>query len=208
MRFETSPSQSGEPLRACSCIAGRRDGGKEEENLEKYYAAWKRIISSFRSIFECVVMPVPIFLNHVARRRQPARDRASSSRHSSLRKYRRAASPLARFSLGKPKTADEISDPAPPKNDPADEWRISHPILWGTSLFTSSGMYQRPNGDPLHAPVASMENPLSRIPFDTRDGRGTRLIPRPRDQRKALHDLQTFSSHRSTFSQRSANVGQ
>ncbi len=61
-------------------------------------------------------------------------------------------------------------------------------------------MYRRPNGTPIRI-CRIHGDPLPRIPFGTRDGQGTRLIPRPRDQRRALHDLQTFSSHRSIFFQ-------
>ncbi|QPB24651.1 cytochrome P450 [Rhizobium sp. 007] len=69
------------------------------------------------------------------------------------------------------------------------------------SLFTSPGMAPTPNGDP-HAAVARVhgEPRIFYSPFNTRDGRGTWVITRARDQRKVLEDLETFSSHRSIFS--------
>lgn len=141
-----------------------------------------------------------------------ARDQASSSRHSSLRKYRRAASPFARFSLERPQTADEISDPAQPENDPADEWR-ERSKTYGESDFRSRSYRARllrlncsnrpactgAQWNPATRICRIHGEPLSRFPFDTRDWPGTWLIPRPRDQCKALDDPQTLSSHCSIF---------
>ncbi|NGO53346.1 cytochrome P450 [Allomesorhizobium camelthorni] len=68
------------------------------------------------------------------------------------------------------------------------------------SLFTSPGMLPTPNGDP-HAAVACVHAgpPIFYSPFNTRDGRGTWVITRARDQRRVLQDAETFSSHRSIF---------
>ncbi|WP_394889902.1 cytochrome P450 [Mesorhizobium sp. AaZ16] len=68
------------------------------------------------------------------------------------------------------------------------------------SLFTSPGMAPTPNGDP-HAAVACAHAgpPIFYSPFNTRDGRGTWVITRARDQRRVLQDAETFSSHRSIF---------
>lgn len=68
------------------------------------------------------------------------------------------------------------------------------------SLFTSPGMAPTPNGDP-HAAVACVHAgpPIFYSPFNTRDGRGTWVITRARDQRRVLQDAETFSSHRSIF---------
>ncbi|WP_208246305.1 cytochrome P450 (plasmid) [Rhizobium sp. T1470] len=69
------------------------------------------------------------------------------------------------------------------------------------SLFTSPGMAPTANGDP-HAAVARVhgEPHIFYSPYNTRDGRGTWVITRARDQRKVLEDIETFSSHRSIFS--------
>ncbi len=68
------------------------------------------------------------------------------------------------------------------------------------SLFTSPGMAPTPNGDP-QAAVAHLHDgpPIFYSPFNTRDGRGTWVITRARDQRRILQDAETFSSHRSIF---------
>ncbi|TCU32822.1 cytochrome P450 [Rhizobium azibense] len=68
------------------------------------------------------------------------------------------------------------------------------------SLFTSPGMQRTPNGDP-HAAVACVHNgpPIFYSPSNTRDGRGTWVITRAKDQRRLLQDTATFSSHRSLF---------
>ncbi|MDK1378127.1 MULTISPECIES: cytochrome P450 [unclassified Sinorhizobium] len=68
------------------------------------------------------------------------------------------------------------------------------------SLFTSPGMGPTPNGDP-HAAVACAHDapPIFYSPNNTRDGRGTWVITRAKDQRRVLHDTATFSSHRSIF---------
>jgi cytochrome P450 len=68
------------------------------------------------------------------------------------------------------------------------------------SLFTSPGMQPTPNGDP-HAAIARVHGgpPIFYSPFNTRDGRGTWVITRARDQRRVLQDAETFSSHRSIF---------
>ncbi|MDK1389286.1 cytochrome P450 [Sinorhizobium sp. 7-81] len=68
------------------------------------------------------------------------------------------------------------------------------------SLFTSPGMAPTPNGDP-HAAVACVHDgpPIFYSPCNTRDGRGTWVITRARDQRRVLEDAETFSSHRSIF---------
>ncbi|OHV79377.1 cytochrome P450 [Ensifer sp. LCM 4579] len=68
------------------------------------------------------------------------------------------------------------------------------------SLFTSPGMAPTPNGDP-HAAVACAHDgpPIFYSPDNTRDGRGTWVITRARDQRRVLRDTETFSSHRSIF---------
>ncbi|WP_179213978.1 cytochrome P450 [Rhizobium sullae] len=69
------------------------------------------------------------------------------------------------------------------------------------SLFTSPGMAPTANGDP-HAAIARVHGMphIFYSPFNTRDGRGTWVITRARDQRKVLEDIETFSSHRSIFS--------
>ncbi|CDM60459.1 putative cytochrome P450 127A1 (plasmid) [Rhizobium favelukesii] len=69
------------------------------------------------------------------------------------------------------------------------------------SLFTSPGMAPTANGDP-HAAVARVhgEPHIFYSPYNPRDGRGTWVITRARDQRKVLEDIETFSSHRSIFS--------
>ncbi|WP_172402019.1 cytochrome P450 [Ensifer aridi] len=68
------------------------------------------------------------------------------------------------------------------------------------SLFTSPGMAPTLNGDP-HAAVACAHDgpPIFYSPDNTRDGRGTWVITRARDQRRVLRDTGTFSSHRSIF---------
>ncbi|WP_198516892.1 cytochrome P450 [Sinorhizobium meliloti] len=68
------------------------------------------------------------------------------------------------------------------------------------SLFTSPGMAPTPNGDP-NAAVACVHDgpPIFFSPSNTRDGRGTWVITRARDQRRVLRDTKTFSSHRSIF---------
>ncbi|MBP1884822.1 cytochrome P450 [Ensifer mexicanus] len=68
------------------------------------------------------------------------------------------------------------------------------------SLFTSPGMGPTPDGDP-HAAVACAHDAPSIFysPNNTRDGRGTWVITRAKDQRRVLHDTATFSSHRSIF---------
>nr|WP_152718197.1 cytochrome P450 [Microvirga tunisiensis] len=68
------------------------------------------------------------------------------------------------------------------------------------SLFTSAGMPSTPNGDP-HAAVACAHAgpPIFYSPYNTRDGRGTWVFTRARDQRRVLQDAETFSSHRSIF---------
>ncbi|MCZ4093137.1 cytochrome P450 [Sinorhizobium psoraleae] len=68
------------------------------------------------------------------------------------------------------------------------------------SLFTSPGMAPTPNGDP-HAAVACVHDgpPIFYSPSNTRDGRGTWVVTRAKDQRRVLQDTETFSSHRSIF---------
>ncbi|MFD1984725.1 cytochrome P450 [Mesorhizobium newzealandense] len=68
------------------------------------------------------------------------------------------------------------------------------------SLFTSPGMLPTPNGDP-HAAVACVHEgpPIFYSPYNTRDGQGTWVITRAKDQRRVLQDAETFSSHRSIF---------
>ncbi|KLK90559.1 cytochrome P450 [Microvirga vignae] len=68
------------------------------------------------------------------------------------------------------------------------------------SLFTSAGMLPTPNGDP-HAAVACVHAgpPIFYSPYNTRNGRGTWVITRAKDQRRVLQDAETFSSHRSIF---------
>ncbi len=68
------------------------------------------------------------------------------------------------------------------------------------SLFTSPGMQRMPNGDP-HAAVACLHDgpAIFYSPNNTRDGRGTWVITRAKDQRRLLQDTATFSSHRSIF---------
>lgn len=68
------------------------------------------------------------------------------------------------------------------------------------SLFSSPGMAPTPNGDP-HAAVACVHDgpPIFYSRSNTRDGRGTWVITRARDQRRVLQDTRTFSSHRSIF---------
>ncbi|MEI9401893.1 cytochrome P450 [Mesorhizobium argentiipisi] len=68
------------------------------------------------------------------------------------------------------------------------------------SLFTSPGMPPTANGDP-HAAVTCVHAgpPIFYAPNNTRDGRGTWVMTRARDQRTVLQDTETFSSHRSIF---------
>ncbi|GLS32018.1 Cytochrome P450 [Mesorhizobium albiziae] len=68
------------------------------------------------------------------------------------------------------------------------------------SLFTSPGMPPTPNGDP-HAAVACVHAGLAIFysPYNTRDGLGTWVVTRAKDQRRVLQDAETFSSHRSIF---------
>ncbi|WP_027168911.1 cytochrome P450 [Mesorhizobium sp. WSM3224] len=68
------------------------------------------------------------------------------------------------------------------------------------SLFTSPGMAPTANGDP-HAAVACVHDgpPIFYSPNNTRDGQGTWVITRAKDQRTVLQDTETFSSHRSIF---------
>ncbi|MDL2408264.1 cytochrome P450 [Rhizobium calliandrae] len=68
------------------------------------------------------------------------------------------------------------------------------------SLFTSPGMQRISNGDP-HEAVARVHAgpPIFYSPDNTRDGRGTWLITRAKDQRQVLQDPETFSSNRSIF---------
>ncbi|PVE21493.1 cytochrome P450 [Microvirga sp. KLBC 81] len=68
------------------------------------------------------------------------------------------------------------------------------------SLFTSAGMLPTPNGDP-QAAVACVHAgpPIFYSPYNTRNGRGTWVITRAKDQRRVLQDAETFSSHRSIF---------
>lgn len=68
------------------------------------------------------------------------------------------------------------------------------------SLFTSPGMAPTPNGDP-QAAVACVHAgpPIFYSPMNTRDGKGTWVITRAKDQRRVLQDPETFSSHRSIF---------
>ncbi|WP_336962623.1 cytochrome P450 [Sphingobium aquiterrae] len=68
------------------------------------------------------------------------------------------------------------------------------------SLFTSPGMQPTPNGDPQAAAACVHAGPrVFYSPVNTRDGRGTWVITRAKDQRRVLQDPETFSSHRSIF---------
>jgi cytochrome P450 len=68
------------------------------------------------------------------------------------------------------------------------------------SLFTSPGMAPTPNGDPQAATACVHAGPpIFYSPFNTRDGKGSWVITRARDQRRVLQDAETFSSHRSIF---------
>lgn len=68
------------------------------------------------------------------------------------------------------------------------------------SLFTSPGMAPTPNGDPQAAVSRVHDGPrIFYSPFNTRDGKGTWVITRARDQRRVLQDPETFSSHRAIF---------
>jgi len=68
------------------------------------------------------------------------------------------------------------------------------------SLFTSPGMAPTPDGDP-QAAAARVHSgpPIFYSPMNTRDGKGTWVITRARDQRRVLQDPETFSSHRAIF---------
>jgi cytochrome P450 len=68
------------------------------------------------------------------------------------------------------------------------------------NLFTSPGMPPTPNGDPQAAAAVVHDGPpIFYSPENTRDGRGTWVITRARDQRRVLQDAESFSSHRSIF---------
>lgn len=68
------------------------------------------------------------------------------------------------------------------------------------SLFTSPGMAPTPNGDPQAATaIVHSGPPIFYSPMNTRDGKGTWVITRARDQRRVLQDPETFSSHRAIF---------
>lgn len=68
------------------------------------------------------------------------------------------------------------------------------------SLFTSPGMAPTPNGDPQAASACVHAGPpIFYSPMNTRDGKGTWVITRARDQRRILQDPETFSSHRAIF---------
>ncbi|CAN5153624.1 cytochrome P450 [soil metagenome] len=68
------------------------------------------------------------------------------------------------------------------------------------SLFNSPGMTPTANGDPQAAAACVHAGPpIFYSPFNTRDGRGTWVITRAKDQRRILQDAETFSSHRSIF---------
>lgn len=89
------------------------------------------------------------------------------------------------------------------KNQVANHWVPDHvpsEMVRDFSLFTSPGMRPTANGDP-HAAVACVHGgpPIFYAPHNTRDGRGTWVITRARDQRRVLQDTETFSSHRSIF---------
>lgn len=68
------------------------------------------------------------------------------------------------------------------------------------SLFTAPGMAPTPDGDP-QAAVAHLHDgpPIFYSAMNTRDGKGTWVITRARDQRRVLQDPETFSSHRAIF---------
>ncbi|MHC2303141.1 hypothetical protein ACVJBD_007408 [Rhizobium mongolense] len=168
---------------------------RKRKTLEKHHTAWKKRTSS-RSILECDAMPVPALSNLSPRRRRPARDRASSSRHSSLKKCRPSANSLVLSSPDRPQPADKASRLAECENDPPDEWQdrrrkpwtavpsqiISHPICEG--LFTSPGMAPAPNGD-LRAAVACVHGGLttfcSGVPGDHARAKPAQGASRPRD---------------------------
>jgi len=68
------------------------------------------------------------------------------------------------------------------------------------SLFTAPGMAPTPNGDPQAATACVHAGPpVFYSPMNTRDGKGTWVVTRARDQRRVLQDPETFSSHRSIF---------
>ncbi|WP_157218186.1 cytochrome P450 [Flavisphingomonas formosensis] len=68
------------------------------------------------------------------------------------------------------------------------------------SLFTAPGMAPTPNGDPQAAAACVHAGPrIFYSPLNTRDGHGTWVITRAKDQRRVLQDGETFSSHRSIF---------
>lgn len=68
------------------------------------------------------------------------------------------------------------------------------------NLFDAPGMMPTPNGDPQGASaVVHQGPPIFYSPTNTRDGRGTWVITRARDQRRVLQDAETFSSHRAIF---------
>ncbi|MGC4250993.1 MAG: cytochrome P450 [Sphingobium sp.] len=75
------------------------------------------------------------------------------------------------------------------------------PHMIGTfNLFDAPGMPPTPNGDPQAAAAIVHDGPpIFYSPGNTRDGRGTWVITRAKDQRRVLQDPETFSSHRAIF---------
>jgi cytochrome P450 len=68
------------------------------------------------------------------------------------------------------------------------------------SLFSAPGLERMENGDPQAVVAKVFEGPrIFYSPVNTRDGRGTWVITRARDQRRILQDPETFSSHRAIF---------
>lgn len=152
-------------------------------------------------------MLVPALSNLTPRRRRPARDRASLSRHSSLKKCRPSANSLVLSSPDRPQPADKASRLAECENDPPDEWQDRrrkpsgqrfHPRSYPTQFVRvcsrRPAWHRLPMETYAQLLLASMEDSQ---PFVL----ACRVITRARNQRKALQDLETSSSHRSIFSQ-------
>ncbi|SCW46331.1 Cytochrome P450 [Sphingobium faniae] len=73
-------------------------------------------------------------------------------------------------------------------------------MIGAFNLFDAPGMPPTPNGDPQAATAIVHDGPpIFYSPTNTRDGRGTWVITRAKDQRRVLQDPETFSSHRAIF---------
>ncbi|BAV63715.1 cytochrome P450 [Sphingobium cloacae] len=73
-------------------------------------------------------------------------------------------------------------------------------MIGAFNLFDAPGMTPTPHGDPQAAAAVVHDGPpIFYSPGNTRDGRGTWVITRAKDQRRVLQDPETFSSHRAIF---------